>query len=134
MMQKNNGFTLIELMIVVAIVAILTTVAYPSYIDNVRKTKRASVQADLMELASYMERSFTENNVYNSATASDTLTASGITSDDYTLSISTLNATEYILKAAPTGNQSSDRCGIMKLSQTSAKTATVSGVAVTGCW
>jgi len=125
----QKGFTLIELMIVVAIIGILAAVAFPSYQDQVRKTRRAEVQANLMELASYMERTFTENNVYNSAAnAAATLTASGITNDKYTLSLPTLTATTYTLQAAPTGDQSSDSCGTMTLSETGATTPAAN------CW
>ena len=52
----KKGFSLIELMIVIAIMAILATIAYPSYIDHVRKTKRAEAQAELLDLASKIQR------------------------------------------------------------------------------
>jgi type IV pilus assembly protein PilE len=52
----SRGFTLIEIMIVVAILAILTAIAYPTYIDYVRKTKRAEVKAELLDLASKLQR------------------------------------------------------------------------------
>ena len=63
----EKGFTLIEVMIVVAIIAILAAVAYPSYEGQVRKSRRADAQAVLMEAAQFMERSFTTNNTYNVA-------------------------------------------------------------------
>jgi type IV pilus assembly protein PilE len=53
---SNKGFTLIEVMIVVAIVGILAAVAYPSYQDHVRKSRRAEAQSALMGLAAAMER------------------------------------------------------------------------------
>lgn len=62
--MKKNGFTLIELMIVVVILGILAAIAYPSYQEQVRQTRRANAQANLMELASYMERYYTENFTY----------------------------------------------------------------------
>jgi type IV pilus assembly protein PilE len=64
--SRNNdaGFTLIEVMIVVAIVGILAAVAYPSYTDSVRKGKRAEARAALMSLLQQQERYFTQNNTY----------------------------------------------------------------------
>jgi type IV pilus assembly protein PilE len=59
------GFTLIELMIVVAIVAILAAIAYPSYQSQIRKTRRGDAQAVLMQAAQYMERLYTENGCYD---------------------------------------------------------------------
>ena len=62
--QKTLGFTLIELMIVVAVVAILAAIAYPSYQNQVRKTRMGQAQADMLELAQFMERCFVANNTY----------------------------------------------------------------------
>ncbi|MBT9507120.1 type IV pilin protein [Rhodoferax sp.] len=61
---RNRGFTLIELMIVVGIVAILASVAYPSYMDSIRKGKRAEGRAALTELMQQQERYMTQNNCY----------------------------------------------------------------------
>ena len=64
-MSKAKGFTLIELMIVVAVIAILASIAYPSYQDSVRKTRRADAKEVLLEGAQWMERFFTENYRYD---------------------------------------------------------------------
>lgn len=58
----KNGFTLIELMVTIAIVAILTAVAYPSYQNSVCKTVRKSAQGDLLDLTQSLERFYTVNN------------------------------------------------------------------------
>lgn len=63
-LSHNKGFSLIEVLIVVAIVAILATVALPSYQDSVRKGNRSDGQAALLEAASRMERFFYDNNTY----------------------------------------------------------------------
>ncbi|MDP2561849.1 type IV pilin protein [Psychrobium sp. 1_MG-2023] len=67
MKKKSLGFTLIELMIVVAILGILASVGYPSYQEHVRKSERAVAQTALLGLSSAMERFYSENNTYTGA-------------------------------------------------------------------
>ena len=52
----SSGFTLIEVMIVVALIALLATIAMPSYQDSIRKSRRADAKAALVQLAQFMER------------------------------------------------------------------------------
>ncbi|WP_156504400.1 type IV pilin protein, partial [Oleiphilus sp. HI0066] len=65
--NKQQGFSLIELMIVVAIIGILAAIAYPSYQENVASTHRANAQSELMGLSSALERWYTQNNHYSNA-------------------------------------------------------------------
>ncbi|KXJ42631.1 MAG: hypothetical protein AXW16_05690 [Cycloclasticus sp. Phe_18] len=144
-MNTKNGFTLIELMIVVAIIAILASIAYPSYVENTRTNKRTTAQSDLLKLSNFLERRFTENNSYlilngTSDPISSTACASpagctpaldpGIIHDDYNYSFSAApTATAFVLQATPQNAQTSDKCGTMTYSQTGNKTATL-----TNCW
>ena len=66
-MQKNtqNAFTLIELLIVIAIVGVLAGIAYPSYQDSMTKSRRADAKAALLELSVFMERLYTTTGCYN---------------------------------------------------------------------
>lgn len=70
----NRGFTLIELMVVVAIVAILASIAYPSYVEAVRKGRRAEARSALTSLMQQQERYMTQNNTYLAFTNTDGVT------------------------------------------------------------
>jgi len=71
MVIQQKGFTLIELMIVVAVIAVLAAIAYPSYQDSVRRTKRADMKANLTEIASQIQRYKIANFKVTGATTSD---------------------------------------------------------------
>ena len=115
--QHSKGFTLIELMIVVAIVGILAAIAYPAYTDNTRKARRADAQSVLMGLASAMERFYTENNTYTGAGASGNTGAPGIYATEapidgstkyYDLTIHDASNTTFEVRATPKGAQAGD--------------------------
>jgi len=127
----HQGFTLIELMIVVIIIGILASIAYPSYVDSVRKARRSDAQAVLVESANIMERAYTEFNAYNSASTALPFSVSPKTGTTYyNLSFSARTATTYIIRAIPTGSQTADDCLTLTLSSTGAKTASGTG----SCW
>ncbi len=138
MKVKQTGFTLIELMITVAIIGILASVGYPSYTKHIQKSKRSEAQAALVSMATAMEQWRVENNndytgvtVGTGATAiySDKVPTSGGT-QTYTLSIPTLTASAYTLKAAPYGTQVGDECGDLTLDSTGIKASSTG----TNCW
>ncbi len=155
MRHIKQGFTLIELMITVAIIGILASIALPSYQDSVRKSRRNDAQGVLLGLANAMERHYTTNN--NSycdaggAGGSDLCGSPG-TNDDGTPSIytippetasyyiiaisNTIDANSYTLTADRTGAQSNDKCGTLTLSNTGVKSVTNqdTGITATDCW
>ncbi len=143
--MKNSvrGMTLIELMIVVAILGIITAIGYPSYLDYVKKTRRAEGMGELLELADRMERHYSDIGTYDKVvsgvvsdmTAADiyrTTTAGGY----YTLSIAagTTNVT-FTASAAPTskGQQNTDKCGTFTIRADGRKTVSGGSLSATDC-
>lgn len=134
-MAAVAGFTLIELMIVVAVVAILAAIAVPSYNEQVRKSRRAQAKADLVEYMQLAERRFTVDNSY----AAFALPPTGGQSPReggtvrYTIAPTTQTATQLVLTATPQGAQASDRCGTLSVSNTGVKTESGSAT-LAECW
>lgn len=138
-MQTNtraSGFTLIELMIVVAIVGILAAIAYPAYQEQVRKTKRAEGQAELMDIAQRLERCYTLYGSYNDATCpisnGDTIMSA---EDHYEVTVVSAAAT-FTLTAVGQGDQANDKCGDLTYDNTGAKGIANADAGVTwqDCW
>ena len=114
--------TLIELMIVVAVIGLLGAVALPAYQDSVRKAHRTDAKAALTAAAQRLERFYTENSRYYGATAgtASTDTISSLTENGfYTVSLGVDVGTPnvYTLTARPQGAQERDACGSFTLNQ-----------------
>lgn len=112
--MKSKGFTLIELMIVVAIIAILAMITYPSYQEYVKRTKRVEAQTELLGIGQKLASYKLANGSFYGASLSNiygrnTINKSG--SDTYNLNLSstTNNPTHtWTLTATPTGSQVSN--------------------------
>ena len=132
--KKQQGFTLIELMIVVAVVAILSAIAYPSYTEYIRRGHRADARAGLLQAQQWLERAATASGVYPT-TLPASLTWVGDATKRYDISIAGDNAT-FTLTATPKGAQTGDRCGPFTLTNTGLRGANgaTSGPIVTECW
>lgn len=131
-----KGFTLIELMIVVAVIAIIAAIAYPSYQRHILKTRRIQAGGCLQNVAQFMERYRTSHNFsYSGATVdNDDFSCMSELAAFYTIApvASSIQASTYTIKATATGGQTRDSCGDLTLDQAGNKTA--HGADAQGCW
>lgn len=145
-MFKQKGITLIELMIVIVIVAILASIAFPSYQQYVFRSKRVTAEGDLYAFRNAMQRFFAENNTYTGANAA----AAGVAgapiaalfpsqspvdgeSASYNLTVTIpAGGASYTLQATPTGGQTGDSCGNLTLNSINVRGVSASTVA--NCW
>ncbi|TBV73680.1 type IV pilin protein [Pseudoxanthomonas winnipegensis] len=130
--KRAFGFTLLELMIVVAVVAILAAIAFPSYQDYVRKARRAQAKADLLEYAQLAERFHTVNNTYVNFTLPTTQSPREGGTAYYTLALSNQAQSTFMITATAKGPQSLDKCGNLSINQAGVKGNTAGTLA--SCW
>ena len=151
-MKRTRGFTLIELMIAVVVVAILTAIALPQYSSYVLRARRADAKTALLELAARQERFFAVNNAYTSnaanlgygAGATFPVNVSPGSNNYYTLAVPTVTAGSattlptFVATATPTGAQQKDTpCYTFRVDSLGVKTNLDSGGAVianANCW
>ncbi|HNS93334.1 MAG TPA: type IV pilin protein [Thauera sp.] len=147
--KHSLGFTLVELMITVAILGILASIAYPGYRDYVIRANRADARAALVENAQFLERNFTVANSYRDTTTPDTdpdneggfvstagqlprLRSPATGAARYEITIAFNNGGRgFTLSAAPTGTMAGDPCGTLTLTHTGVRGA---AGAVATCW
>jgi type IV pilus assembly protein PilE len=142
-MKNESGMTLIEMMIVVAILGILAAIAYPAYTAHVLKSNRAEAKVGLNDTLQRMQRCFTTTNTYQPAAGTCSVVDQLASPDGivtprslYRLTITDHQRTTFTLIATPINTQVGDRhCTEFRLTQAGVRTATREGVDNTvECW
>jgi len=126
--KKSSGFTLMELMIVVAIIGIIATIALPSYQDFVLKSRRSEAHSGLAKMQLQQEAHRMVNTTYTSSFGSGSNDVNEPTSDYYTFTMSGGSASAYTLKATAKSTQTADTsCTPMTINQSGTKSPS-------SCW
>lgn len=135
---KVQGFTVIELLIAVAILGVLSAIAIPSYLDNVARSRRAEAKTVLLQVASEQERFFSSNNTYTTNDFPLTGVADGRESESgyYDVSVAACGGGAigncFVATATAQNEQAGETCTTLTFSNTGVRGST--GADADECW
>jgi len=135
--HRPQGFTLIELMIVIAVIGIIAAIAIPAYTQFIEQSRRADGMDALQSAAQRLERCYSQYGSYDS----DSCGVSGDVNDGfdspegyYRITSSSLDTTSFTLDAEPLGVQADDACGTFTLSNTGVRGVKDGSLGSDDCW
>ncbi|HTT09565.1 MAG TPA: type IV pilin protein [Burkholderiaceae bacterium] len=145
---RTHGFTLIEVLVAIAIIGILAAIAIPAYTSYIQRANRVDARKTLLEAAAFLQRCFSQNNDYSCAPAAPgAMVAPFSQSPDapasakYNITVSAgggVGSTSYTLQATPTGNMAGDECGAFTLNNAGVRdinpSPATSGRTASDCW
>jgi type IV pilus assembly protein PilE len=145
MKARHGGFTLMEVLVTVAIIGILAAVAIPAYTAYLSRANRSDARAQLLEAAAFLQRCFSQNNDYRCAPASPAAMAAPFAQSPptgtakYNISVTAgggVGSTTYTLMATRTGSMASDECGDLTLTHAGVRgvASAVAGRTAADCW
>lgn len=129
--RRSFGFTLIELVVVMAIAAILAAVAIPNYSEYVMRSHRSAVQSFISDMASQQSKFFVDRRSYAATVAALNMTAPADVAARYNVAVAVVAGPPagFQISATPIGAQATDRCGLLTIDQAGNRTAVG-----TRCW
>ncbi len=132
MTRTPKGFTLIELLIALACVALLASIAWPSYQSLILRSQRAQARASLLQAAHWLERAASANGSYP-LTVDVPASVLQVDGQRYRMTV-TSTAQSYTLSAIPLGSQAADTCGTLTLNHLGARGVQGASQTAVQCW
>ena len=130
--QASKGFTLIEMLIALACVVLLASLAWPSYQNLILRSQRAQARASLLQAAHWLERAASANGSYP-LTADVPASVLQIDGQRYKMTV-TSTAQSYTLSATPVGTQTADACGTLTVNHLGVRSVQGASQTAAQCW